>query len=178
MTTILLAIFSTLLLIAFIIMTIVKLLGSEPRSYRWPVTLWVLFLISGGYTLYRFIDGVERVLRPRTGTEIYTALLGKPNPCVDVKHWFDPIVPVMDDKLMLHFRTCPAEIRRITAGRAFTITRTTNSHNPYSQNYVNWWRPEALGDSMLIYDGMERARMRGQVIITNTDSTEAYFLDM
>jgi hypothetical protein len=160
----------------------VSLIVRKEKKFLWPIITLILFIAVMGFTAYRTMHRayttVNDLFKPRTGMEVYTAVLGKPKSCVQVRHFFDPTVPVMDDLLLLHVSTCPEEIERITSIRQYKLVKTTPSGCAYSQAYMTWWELETLGDSIWVYDGIDQSKMHGPAIITNLDQTEAYCLDM
>lgn len=118
--------------------------------------------------------------RPRTGSEIYAALFGPLAACLKVTNKQDQVVPRIDDAIWLEFETCPAELRRILAQRKYVAMREATSNwstdGPLAGS--NWFKPEALGDSALIFRYRKDDYGNGQTIFAALDSTKAYCMDV
>jgi hypothetical protein len=152
----------------------------------------LLFLGSAAVTGYKLVSKtyakvskdyseVEDAFRPRTGEEIYAALFGKPGrDCVQIRRYQDQIVPRIDYAIWLHFDTCPEELTRVLRQADYSCAKEEsgawNSSGPLAND--NWWKPETLGDSVLVFKYMHPDNRRIQIAVASTDSTQVYYQDI
>jgi len=145
----------------------------------------VITLGSAFWTSYLLLNKsyhkVTETLRPRTGDEIYSALFGKPeNKCVKVLNYQDQIVPKIDYAIWLHFETCPQELKRILYQHEFIackVAKTDVEQNGPSENN-NWFKPQTLGDSLLVFVYKKDDFGNGQTIYSSLDSTRVFCIDV
>lgn len=145
------------------------------------------FVAGGGFAGrggYIFLRGAKvqlvNALKPRTGSEVYAALFGsKQATCVKVLHCQDQVVPKIDYAIWLQFETCPQELKRLLALHNFTGQKqagagwnTTALAAPES-----WFKPESLGDSVLVFTYRKDNYGAGQTLYTSADSTRAFCVD-
>lgn len=121
------------------------------------------------------------MLRPRTGEEIYSALFGKTeNICLKVLNYQDQIVPKIDYAIWLHFDNCPDELKRILQLHEYkTELQSTNgwqTTGPLAND--NWFKPETLGDTVLVFTYKKDEYGNGQTIYSSLDSTKAFCIDI
>ena len=117
-------------------------------------------------------------LGPRDGIRIYEALFDSPtSSCVEVLGYQDQVVPKIDYAIFLHFKTCPDEVERILAQHTFR--KATVSGKSLATTYgVNWFRPQDLGDSVLVYQYALNEYGNGQTLYLNQTKTEGYCEDI
>jgi len=120
------------------------------------------------------------VTRPRTGAEIYTALFGRPQAaCVQVLHQQDQVVPKIDYAIWLQFETCPKEVKRILGLHHFArqkqATAGWNTSGPAAHD--NWFKPESLGGSILVFTYRRNNYGSGQTLYSSVDSTRVFCVD-
>ena len=140
---------------------------------------------SAFWTGYLLLDKsyhkVTETLRPRTGEEIYSALFGKPeNECVKILNYQDQIVPKIDYAIWLHFETCPKELNRILNQHEFIasiLAKTGVEQNGPSEN-DKWFKPQTLGDSLLVFVYKKDDFGNGQTIYSSLDSTRVFCIDV
>ena len=82
------------------------------------VLFFVLSILCAGFSFIRFIHisyrNITNTLKPRKGIDIYTSLWGKPvGNCTIIIDAQDAVIPIIDDGIWLHFKSCPQEIERL-----------------------------------------------------------------
>jgi len=181
----LLTIISGLLFIGFLTILIVGLIKKKRKFVFIAIVILFFSICSGGWTTYLFVsksyDRVTNIFKPRTGEEIYTALFGKTgNKCVKVLKYQDQIVPKIDYAIWLHFETCPDELKRILQLHNFQAERKSTedwqSDGPLAND--NWFKPETLGDTVLVFHYEKDEYGNGQPIYSSLDSTKVYCIDV
>ncbi len=137
---------------------------------------WTAYLL-----LNKSYHKVTETLRPRTGDEIYSALFGKPeNKCVRVLNYQDQIVPKIDYAIWLELETCPQELKRILNQHEFMaskVAKTEVEQNGPSENN-KWFKPQTLGDSLLVFVYKKDDFGNGQTIYSSLDSTRVFCIDV
>jgi hypothetical protein len=176
---------SGLLFIVFLTTLIFGLIKKRrPTIILSLVTLLFVFG-SASWTVYLFINKsyskVTTMLTPRTGEEIYVALFGKTeNKCLKVLNHQDQIVPKIDYAIWLYFDTCPDELKRILKLHEFKAekvsTKGWQTTGPLAND--NWFRPESLGDSILVFTYNKDKYGNGQTIYSSLDSTKVFCKDI
>jgi hypothetical protein len=183
---ILLVILSGLVFSFFLVMLFLSFAKRTKLLYLITLFIFLCFLGLGGMTVFKFVnksyDKVAETLRPRNGEEIYDALFGKrQSDCVSVVNYQDQIVPKIDYAIWLQFETCPNEVKRIvsrykfTERKIFTADLDMKIHN---NEYLDWFNPLILGDTILEYEYASIDRKNIQTIWTNLDSTKAFVRDV
>lgn len=176
---------SGLLFLGFLVTLILGIVKRKLKLVVAAVTFFLFFSVTVAYTGYKFISksyrSVTEAFKPRTGEEIYTALFGKDQfHCTRVINHQDQVVPVIDYAIWLHFNTCPEELDRILSAKPFekekTSTKGWNTTGPLAND--NWFKPELLGDTILVYTFKKDDYGNGQIIYTNLDKTEVYCQDV
>jgi hypothetical protein len=180
-TILILAFISGILLLSAIILLLISLWKKKSNIMKVAVFALLLSIGTGGYTVYVLANKTYHALQPRTGSDIYTALFGKPaSNCVKVLHYQDQVVPKIDYAIWLHFRTCPDEMKRILSKNHYEFEKVsesdTKTNGPSANN--NWFKPELMGDSVLTFKFKKDEYGNGQTIYINRDSTEAYCIDV
>lgn len=76
-------------------------------------TAMVLGFLLVGLIAFKGAQHLRSMFKPRTGAEIYQALLGKPNRCVSVINHQDQVIPIIDIAIWLEADICEEEFQRI-----------------------------------------------------------------
>lgn len=176
---------SGLFLFGFISILIVYLLRKKNVFIKIGFVFLLFSILIGSFAGYKFVtksyNKISDTFKPRTGLEIYIALFGKPEyNCLNIVHWQDQTVPKIDYAIWLEFQTCPEELERIVSIHKFdrkTIASKVISKKKPSEN-VNWFAPEILGDSVIVYEFKKDEYGNGQTIYTNLEQTKAYCIDV
>jgi len=145
------------------------------------IGICVLFVATVSYTGWRIVTQsyyqVSEIVKPRTGEEIYTALFGKPQyGPLTIINYQDQVIPKVDYGIMLHFKTSPAELERILAIHKFTSEKV--STKGWNTNENHWFKPELLGETVLVYKYQKDEYGNIQMIYSNLDRTEMYCIDI
>lgn len=183
---ILLAIVSGLVFFLFLVMLILSIAKRTKLLYVITLFFFLCFLGLGSWTVFKIVnksyDKVAETLRPRNGDEIYDALFGKrQSHCVSVVNFQDQIIPKIDYAIWLQIETCPNEVKRIVSRYKFTVSKifTTDLDLKIHQNeFLNWFNPQILGDTILVYEYTSIDSKNIQTIWTNLDSTKAFVRDI
>lgn len=121
------------------------------------------------------------IFRPRTGEEIYTALFDKKQTdCIKILNYQDQVVPRIDYAIWLHFETCPEELKRILSLQEFEseVIATSGWETKGPFDHINWFKPETLGDSILVSIYSKDEYGNGQYIYSSLDSTKVFVKDV
>jgi len=164
--------------------------GGVLRRQRKLLLLACLALIgSGGLAAragYIFVHKAKSrlasALKPRPKDDIYVALFGQsPLACTQVLAAQDQVVPRIDDAIWLHFTTCPGEFKRLLGRHPFEGGKepTAQWHEaiPGAEN-MQWFRPQALGDTILVYEYTTEHSRNIQTFWASRDSTEVFYRDI
>ena len=172
-------------LITFISTLIIGLIKRNGKLIFVCIVSLILTFGTGFYTGYKIVTNTDHKLyewfRPRTGEEIYNAFFCKPQTnCVKILNFQDQIIPKIDYAIWLHFKTCPEELNRVLSLKKFELKKisTKDMHSSGPLANENWFMPELMGDSILIYDFRLDENGNGQTIFCNTEKTEAYCMDV
>ena len=149
------------------------------------IFILVIAIGSASWTAYLVVNKsyhkVTETLKPRSGEEIYSALFGKSkNECVKILNYQDQIVPKIDYAIWLHFETCPQELKRILNQHEFIaskVAKTEVEQNGPSEN-DQWFKPQTLGDSLLVFVYKKDDFGNGQTIYSSLDSTKVFCIDV
>lgn len=178
-----LIVISGLLLVAFIITIAIGLIKQSKNVVIISVAVFFCFIGMSGFTIYkmaaRSVHAITNYLKPRSGPDIYKALFDSPtSSCLQVIDYRDQVIPKIDDAIWLHFKTCPVELKRIVSMHDFDVQRMPSKSmamNDKGRN--NWFTPEQLGDTIIIYTYKKNEYGASQIIYSNRDQTEAYCID-
>ncbi len=182
-----LLILTTLTGVLVITFLVILVWGIFRRKKKFIALIGIHFLLLAGvagYTSYKWVvksyRGVKEMIRPRTGEEIYAALFHLPqSDCMKMIQYQDQVVPKIDYAIWLHFQTCPDELQRILSLRSFDrdtlSTKNMHSEGPLAQ--AQWFKPETLGDTVLIFRSIN-SNGNGQIIYSNQAQTEVYCMDI
>ncbi|MFM2048763.1 MAG: hypothetical protein RI955_1311 [Bacteroidota bacterium] len=178
-------IFSGLLFFVFLATFIFGLIKKTKKNILISIGTLILFIGCTGWTSYLFVtksyNKVAQVFKPRTGEEIYSALFGKTNSnCLQVVNYQDQVVPKIDYAIWLHFTICPNELKRILKLHDFEFkkqsTKGWQTDGPSANE--KWFKPETLGDSVLVFKYHKDDNGNGQTIYSSLDSTKVFCIDV
>lgn len=168
----------------FIIFVILLLTGIVKKSRKavYFSLLFLLFAIGTGiYTGYLFARKAYHVIRTgenplkRSGIEIYTGLLGKPETnCVTVINSKDQYIPKIDCCIWLEFSTCPAELARIITKQPY---KPATYYLPGYGPAPAWFTPKNLGPGAIMLQHSPDSNHE-YLLYFSKDSTHAYYCDM
>lgn len=182
---IILIIICIILFIGFLATIIIGLVKKNKFIILISSSIFILLIAAASYTAYSFVkksvNKVSEALKPRTGEEIYAALFDKYEyECLKIKNYQDQVVPKIDYAIWLHFETCPEELKRIVSQHTFELekesTKGWNTSGPLAGE--NWFKPERLGDTVLVYTYKKDEYGNVQIIYSNLKQTEAYCEDI
>ena len=172
----------------FLVSIVLFFAGIIRRKLNFMLLSLAFFLGSiatGIYTGLRVVGKSVRVarevLRPRSGPEIYAAQFGSsPHGCTQILRYQDQRIKRLDYTIWLHFRTCPAELKRILDIHGykaeFISTAGWSGYNERDKVTGSWFRPQQLGDSILVFRSYGD-NGGGHEMYVSTDSTEVYYKD-
>ena len=175
--------------ISFLIFLVFLIIGLVKKKRNLIITSIVFLFISimiGSIAIFsitkktyqiskKAYNKVSELSKPRTGMEIYESLLGKPETnCVEILNYEDQTVPKIDIAILLHFKTCPKELKRILAQKEFEFEKIKTSEQ---SDEKSWFKPEKMGDSILTFKYYD-INGNGQEIYSSKDSTEVYLKDI
>ena len=176
------AIFSGLLFLAFIFVLVRAFLK---QRLQMAILSFGLVLASMATTLYTGYlisrRSYTHTILGRSGEEIYVSLFGMSKSCyASIHEYQDRVVPRVDYGIWLHYTTCPKEFDRILTLHTYHIdtadTKGWNTSGPQSDQ--DWFKPEKLGDRILIYEWEQDGERSEQKIFVNLARTEAYLIDV
>lgn len=164
------------------------ILGLKRKNKRLKLLSFLLFVAFVGLMVWTGYKAIKKVyspvaemLIPRTGDEIYEALFGKRSKaCVKVLNYQDQVIPKIDCAILMHFETCPEELKRILSLHDFKSAvvsiKDIKMANPIAN--TNWFKPETLGDSILVFTHQIDEYGNGQYLYCSTDSARVYVSDI
>lgn len=173
-----------LFLIAFLFLLIFGLLKRKRRIFLLAIFSLIIALLFGILSAYQIAsksyNHVTGWFKARSGSEIYEALFDRPvNSCHKVLDFQDPVIPRIDTELLLHFTTCPEEMKRILHQKEFSFSKISNAQILSASNENDtWFKPELLGDTVLIFEHQYDNSSNFQRLYSNMDSTEVYLIDV
>ena len=158
----LLILFFFCILVAFVIILLFRLLYKKRSKLFWAVLIISLACIA-----YTFI--------PRSGVDIYVAMFGNSlNNCLKIIDKEEHSIPILDDGIYLHFKTCPPDVKRILSLHTYTCQIRTRM-TPSTNDGVKWFKPETLGDSVIDCFGDKSTNTDYETFYISKDSTEVYY---
>lgn len=172
----------------FLIFLLILIAGivKKSQTLKRASVLVFLFFVVGiggiGYTIAsKSYHKITDAFTMRTGYEIYDALFGKrQTDCVKIIHFQDQVIPKIDYAIWLQFTTCPDELKRILSQNHFKAeiqsTHGWNTAGPL--DHQNWFKPETLGDSILLFTFQKDEFGNGQYIYSSMDSTHVFVQDI
>jgi hypothetical protein len=163
-------------------------LALKKKMLAWSSAGVFLFcILSTVYTINRAIskavNKVQSVAAPRPAPEIYEAILGTPvAACVQILESKDQLVPRLDPGIFLHFKSCPAEVKRLLARHNYQF-RKISPGDPLanlrsSPGAPEWFRPFSLNDTIYEYSFDELENQSWQTLYVSRDSTQIYLQDL
>lgn len=169
---------AALLFLASVIMFIVAIATKKVKLALWALVPFMLAGIVGAYAAYAAVTKaykhISEELKARSGTEIYNALLGVPNGCVEVEHSVDQLVPRMDPAIFLQCRLCSEEVERLLKAEDYTMTM--EAWNNSAPGFPEEFDLTMTGDSVMVFDKMFDAN-HSRTIIISRDSTKMLMAD-
>lgn len=194
-----------LLTVGLFLLFIVLLFIGIAKKRRKPIYIALIFFLlaipAGLYTSFLFAQKAYKKIKntkienplKRTGMEMYTAVLGKPETnCVTVINSQDAYIPKIDCCIWLEFTTCPKELARIIAEKELKPMQTETSYYGDSSVAVvtedsmpdysprpKWFVPQNLGVGYKILRKYNPDDPNHDLILFfSKDSTRAYYCDM
>lgn len=170
----------------FVVFLILGLVKKKKNLVITSIVILFISIIAGSIAIFtitkktyhitkKAYNKVSELSKPRTGMEIYESLLGKPETnCVEILNHQDQTVPKIDVAILLHFKTCPKELKRIVAQKEFEFDKIKTSELSSDDD---WFKPEKMGDSILTFKYYD-INGNGQEIYSSKDSTEVYLKDI
>jgi hypothetical protein len=189
------------LLLLFIVLLLIGIVKKSRKPVYIAIIIFLLAIASGIYTGFLFARKAYKKIKTtkienplkRTGMEMYTAVLGKPETsCVTVINSQDAYIPKIDCCIWLEFTTCANELARIIdqkelkplkaetryQGDSSIAVITENSIPDYSPR-PKWFVPENLGAGYKILRKYNPDDPNHDLILYfSKDSTRAYYCDM
>lgn len=180
-----------LITVALLLFFIIFLLLGIVKKSRKPVYIAIVFFLlaipSGIYTGFLFARKAYQKIKTtkienpliRSGMEMYTALLGKPETnCVTVINSQDQYIPRVDCCIWLEFTTCPKELTRIIAKKELTPVKGASYIPDYSPK-PQWFVPQNLGsDHIMLRKNDPDDPNHDLLLYFSKDSTRAFYCDM
>ena len=181
--------------VAFLASIIIFLIGISKKKRMIMLFSVGVFLLSAVFAIiaissftkktYKAVkdlrEGPDGLVKPRTGDQIYDAILGKKeSDCVTVFNHKDQVIPLIDKAILLHVNTCPEEMQRILARRYYEadfISSESLTDKPTNDSLA-WFNPKSLGDSINVYLYISPNSNNSQTIWTNREETEAFVSDV
>ncbi len=144
----------------------------------------LVFLAGVAYTAFTFVSktlpAMQKVFHVRTGNEIYKSVFGAPDfECVEVVHSQDNNMPNIANGIRLHAYVCPEELKRILISGDFESDTLDPEEviNSLQTPGHQWFHPEYLGDTVIVYRTLKGFSGESQKIFSNADSNEIYCVD-
>jgi hypothetical protein len=176
---------SGLILLLFLVTLILGITKKNKKLKLTSLIIFFVFMCMAVWTGFKFLsktyNKVTETLRPRTGDEIYDALFEKrQTDCINVLHYQDQVVPKIDYAIWLHLETCPKELKRIISLHDFKteVLSTTGWKTDGPLAHENWFKPESLGDSILVFTYKKDEYGNGQYIYSSLDSSIVFIKDV
>ena len=182
---IILTIISGLVFLTFLATLLLGFVKKNKKLKLTSLFVFFAFILCAGWTGYKIVsktyNKVAETLRPRTGDEIYDALFDKrQTDCIQVLNYQDQVVPKIDYAIWLHFETCPSELKRILSKHDFKteVVSTIGWDTDGPLAHENWFKPETLGDSIIVSVYNKDEYGNGQYIYSSLDSTMVFVKDI
>jgi hypothetical protein len=192
---------TVVLLLLFVVLLFIGIVKKRRKPVYISLVFFLLAIPAGLYTSFLFAQKayekiktvkIENPLR-RSGMEIYTALLGKPETnCVTVINSLDQYIPRIDCCIWLEFTTCPSELARIIAKQKLKPIRSetrnpgdssvaivTEDEMPDYSPRPKWFEPKNLGIGYkMVRKNNPDDPNHDLILYFSKDSTRAYYCDM
>jgi len=129
----------------------------------------------------KIFRGSIRQFKEKSGVEIYTILFQKPEQgCFTVSNCKDQTTPFIDCCIWMEFETCPSEFERVLAKHPFVEDKyLRNDSLVYDIEFKGkpeWWRPSALGDSILRFS-FKRDATHEQILFSDKARSHVFCCD-
>lgn len=164
--------------IVFLVLLIIAIVKRNFAVFYAALAAFLVLMVCGAMAAWSFADSayarVQHALEPRSGLEIYSALLGAPEACVQVIASQDQVIPKIDTAIRLHVTMCPAELRRLLLEGGYSMERVQTT--PSAQ--LSAFATEQLGDTVLRFHKEVTPGKNWRTIDVRTDSTEAIIEDV
>lgn len=135
---------------------------------------WLIFSISGD-----MFQKVKETVAPRTGMEIYHALLGMPeSDCVEVVNYRDQVIPKLDYAIWLEVRTCPVEMKKVLSAKPYSVEFIKTESKAKRNSDPDWFDLSIMGDSCWSFRNERDAYGNGTYLILSKDSTRLFLKDI
>lgn len=174
--------------LVFLFFAISLILGLATKKKVLIIISIALFFTSiglGVYSGHRFVtksyNRISKLLKPRTGDEIFEALFGKPKiDCIKVLNYQDQVIPKIDYAIWLHFKTCPDELVRIISLHKYEMNKVSTKSFKWKGPLANdnWFKPELMGDSIMVFNCRKDDYGNEQTIYCKLDMTEVFCIDI
>lgn len=163
--------------------------GLLKKSSRLLTLAAIAFMACGGLASWAGYSAFHKAkskiaakLKPRTGNEIYVGLFGEESTdCTQIIESQDQVVPRIDIAIWLHFKTCPQEFRRLLSRHQFSRSLEETAHwqevIPGAEG-DKWFRPQAMGDTIVVYEYATAKGRNIQTFWASRDSTEVFYRDI
>ena len=157
------------------------LLVNGYRRRRFPVIIPGVLCLMGATVcagvvvtkaVQRAVNNAQDALAPRPGAEIYAALFGKPEACVQVIDAQDQIIPKLDSAIRLRVNTCPAEVRRVLQQYTYEL-----KVEAADQDTTDRFSPHTFGDSVLTFTTTIVEGRNWRTLMIARDSTRMVVVD-
>ena len=122
--------------------------------------------------IQRTADRMEQVLAARPGKEIYEALFGPPEGCVQVLDAQDQIIPKLDAAIRLRVNTCPAEVRRVLRQHSYELHM-----EEADRETTDRFSTASFGDSVLTFTTTIAEGRNWRSLTISRDSTRMIVVD-
>ncbi len=151
------------------------------RRRRFPVIIPGVLCLMGATVgagvvvtkaVQRAVHHAQDALAPRPGAEIYAALFGKPEACVQVLDAQDQIIPKLDPAIRLRVNTCPAEVQRVLRQYPYELKVEAADRDTSDR-----FSPNTFGDSVLMFTTTIVEGRNWRTLIIARDSTRMIVVD-
>lgn len=189
------------LFLLFVVLLFIGIAQKRRKPIYIALILFLLAIPTGLYTSFLFAQKAYKKIKTtridnpfkRTGMEMYTAVLGKPETnCVTVINSQDAYIPKIDCCIWLEFTTCPKELARIIADKELkpmqaetsyygdsSVAVVTEDGMPDYSPRPKWFVPENLGAG---YKTLRKYNPddpnHALILFFSKDSSRAYYCDM
>lgn len=174
----------------FFILLFVSIFKENKKIGAFAALMFVLSMVLAGVSFFKIIYKTKEIVKnfgtKRTDIEVYSSFFGKPtSDCVTVNHFFDPVVPIMDNQLWLDFDTCPAEVAHIMELKRFekmplqSLPFDGTANNDSTK--TDWATKKYMSDLTQFYTYKDERDHEGEdykhQLWISKDSTHAFFMD-
>lgn len=177
-----LILFAGLVFLVSLIMLIVGAIKKSKRTMLLSIGVFLGSLSLAVFAVYQFASksyhSISNLFEPVTGMEIYESFYGKdPYGCVEILEFEPAQFPIIDYATWMHVKTCPEELSRILRNHPMDVSELYLTEEwQDNSGLVDWFKPNRLGPRVLVFELLDDYG-RGDIIYSNTDSTEFYFVN-